>query len=97
MAESYSKTDPMPGPSTTMPRRVSVGDGVEDRTAEYQAEIEKLRSEMTKLAETVGSSVRKTVQPVARELEATVVRNPTLSVAIAAGAGLILGLMMARK
>ena len=97
MAESYSRTDPMTGASTTMPRRAGSGGAGEDRTSHYQAEIDRLRSDMSKLAETVGGSLRSTVQPVARELEAAVVRNPTASVAIAAGAGLILGLIMARK
>lgn len=97
MAESYSRNDPIAGSaSDDMHRKVRVGAG-EDRTAEYQAEIERLRSDMTKLAETVGGSVKSTLQPMARELEAAVARNPTMSVAIAAGAGLLLGLMMSRR
>lgn len=98
MAESYSRNDPLTGSaSNTMHRKVRVGEAGEDRTADYQAEIEKLRTDITKLAESVGGSVRSTVQPMARELEAAVARNPTASVAIAAGAGLLLGLIMARR
>ncbi len=94
MAEPYSRNDPVTGSATRM-HQMRAGD--EERAADYQAEIEKLRSDMTKLAETVGNSVKNTVRPMARDLEATVARNPTVSVAIAAGVGLLLGLMMSRK
>jgi ElaB/YqjD/DUF883 family membrane-anchored ribosome-binding protein len=68
-----------------------------DEAPDYQAEIEKVKAEMTKLAETVAGSVQNTMKPVARELEATVTRNPTASVLIAAGIGLVLGIMMSRS
>lgn len=64
---------------------------------DYQAEIEKIRSEMAHLADAVTGTVKTTMKPVARELEATVSRNPTASVLIAAGIGLVLGVMMSRS
>lgn len=99
MAESYPSNDPTVGGASgnTMQRKVRVGESEHERAADYQAEIEKLRTEVTKLAESVGGTVKRTVQPMTRELEATVARNPTVSVAIAAGVGLLLGLMMSRK
>ncbi len=66
-------------------------------TPDYQAEIEKMRSEMSHLADAVAGTVKTTMKPVARELEATVSRNPTASVLIAAGIGLVLGVMMSRS
>ena len=46
MAESYSRNDPLTGSaSNTMHRKVRVGEAGEDRTADYQAEIEKLRTD----------------------------------------------------
>lgn len=66
-------------------------------TIDYQAEIEKVRAEMARLAETVGGSLQSTMNPVTRELEATVTRNPTSAVLIAAGVGLVLGVMMSRR
>ncbi len=97
MADTTHRTDPFSGGAThasTIERNL----GMEDRPAEdYQAEIETLRSELSKLADAVGGSVKDTVQPLARELEATVARNPTVSVAVAAGVGLLLGLIITRK
>ena len=96
MAESYSsRNDPISGSTATKMQQMRAG--AEERTTDYQAEIEKLRSDMTKLAESVGGTVKNAVQPMARDLEATVARNPTASVAIAAGVGLLLGLIMSRK
>lgn len=68
-----------------------------DEGPDYQAEIEKLRSDMTRLAQSIGGTVRDTMKPMTRDLEAAVVRNPTASVAIAAGVGLVLGFLMSRK
>ena len=94
MADPYSRNDPVTG--TTRVQKMQVNEE-DNRSADYQAEIEKLRADMGKLAESVSGSVKSTVQPMARELEATVARNPTVSVAIAAGVGLLLGVMMSRK
>lgn len=78
-------------------RSVRVSETMDERAAEYQAEIERLKADMAKLAQSVGGSVRDSVRPMARELEAAVVRHPTASVAIAAGLGLALGFLMTRK
>jgi len=64
---------------------------------DYQAEIEKVRAEMARLAESVGGSLQNTMKPIARELEASVTRNPTSAVLIAAGVGLVLGVLMPKK
>ncbi len=66
-------------------------------TIDYQAEIDKVRAEMARLAESVGGSLQSTMKPIARELEASVTRNPTSAVLIAAGVGLVLGVMMSRR
>ena len=73
------------------------GSRANDEAPDYQAEIDKVKTEMTKLAETVAGSVQSTMKPVQRELEATVSRNPTASVLVAAGIGLVLGVMMSRS
>jgi len=81
-------------------RRLDSGDTIRaeaQSAADYQIEIEKLREDMARLAQVVSGSVRDSVRPLARELEATVVRNPTASIAIAAGAGLLLGFLLSRK
>lgn len=83
--------------TSDMPEAVRVSEPVEDRTADYQAEIDKLKADMAKLAQAVSGSVRDTMKPMARELEATVARHPTASVALAAGLGLVLGFLMSRK
>ncbi|MCL4764846.1 MAG: DUF883 family protein [Hyphomicrobiaceae bacterium] len=98
MAEPYSRNDPATASSSAaVHRTVRVTETGDEHTTDYQAEIERLRSDMARLAESVGGSVRSTVRPMARELEATVARNPTTSIAIAAGVGLLLGLMMSRR
>lgn len=78
-------------------RSVRVSETMDGRAAEYQAEIERLKADMARLAQSVGGSVRDSVRPMARELEATVARHPTASVAVAAGLGLVLGFFMTRK
>lgn len=95
MADPFARTDPAATGSSATTVRVS-GQGHEHEI-DYQAELEKLRADMSKLAQTVSGSVRQKMQPVARELESAIARNPTASVAIAAGVGLLLGFMMSRR
>ncbi len=98
MADPFIRNDPAADPGTTSHRTVRIGEAQDDEHAQdYQAEIEKLRSDMTRLAQSVSGTVRERMKPVARDLEAAVVRNPTASVAIAAGVGLVLGFLMSRK
>ena len=92
MAEKWQESR---SPNAGTSGRASGENGAD--TIDYQAEIEKVRAEMARLAETVGGSLQNTMKPVARELEATVIRNPTSAVLIAAGVGLVLGVMMSRK
>jgi ElaB/YqjD/DUF883 family membrane-anchored ribosome-binding protein len=67
---------------------------------DYTVELEKLRKDLTRLAESVGGAVQgavqERVQPMAREFEATIARNPTTSVLVAAGVGLLLGMIVSR-
>ena len=95
MADPFIHKDPAATPGVSSHRTgESPGD---QHTSDYQAEIDKLRSDMTRLAQSIGGTVRDTMKPMTRDLEAAVVRNPTASVAIAAGVGLVLGLLMSRK
>ena len=96
MATSFIR-EPEGGVSGTEQRTVRVSAPIEDREAEYRAEIASLKADMARLAQTVSGTVRDSVKPMARELEAAVLRHPTASVAIAAGLGLVLGLLMTRK
>lgn len=98
MADPFTRErEPVTSSAGTTQRSVRVSGAMNDRAAEYQAEIEGLKADMAKLAQTVGGSVRDSMRPMAREIEATVVRHPTASVAIAAGLGLVLGFLMTRK
>jgi ElaB/YqjD/DUF883 family membrane-anchored ribosome-binding protein len=78
----------------------SSNEGQQQASPDYTAELEKLRKDLARLAESVGGAVyeaaQERVQPMAREFEATVARNPTTAVLIAAGIGLLLGMMMSR-
>lgn len=96
MAASFTR-EPEAGVSRATQRTVRVTEPSDDRAGEYRAEIESLKADMARLAQTVSGSVRDSMKPMARELEATVVRHPTASVAIAAGLGLVLGFLMTRK
>jgi ElaB/YqjD/DUF883 family membrane-anchored ribosome-binding protein len=87
--------------ATTSSASSQVGrEGEQPSSPDYAAELEKLRKDLARLAETVGGAVQGAVQdrvqPIAREFEATVARNPTTSVLIAAGVGLLLGMIMSR-
>lgn len=98
MADPFLREhEPTTRAAGAMPQSVRLSETVDERTAQYQAELEGLKADMAKLAQTVGGSVRDTMKPMAREIEATVVRHPTASVAIAAGLGLVLGFLMTRK
>ena len=96
MAEPYMR-EPVAPVSGTPGESVRVSESIEDRTAHYQAEIEHLKADVAKLAQTVSNSVRDTMKPMARELETVVARHPTASVTFAAGLGLLLGYLMSRK
>ena len=99
MANPYNPTDPtLTDPSSrTSHSTVRVSGSRDEDRIDYQQELDRLRSDLGKLAETVGGTVRNKVEPMTRELEAAVTRNPTASVAIAAGVGLLLGLIMSRR
>lgn len=95
MAEPYMREPVSPASGTFESVRAS--ERIDDRAADYQAEIEHLKADVAKLAQTVSNSVRDSMKPVARELETVVARHPTASVAFAAGLGLLLGFLMSRK
>ncbi|HEX7075973.1 MAG TPA: DUF883 C-terminal domain-containing protein [Hyphomicrobiaceae bacterium] len=98
MADPFTRNDPTAIPGASPQRTAEAGEslGVKD-TADYQAEIEKLRSDMTRLAQSIGGTISDSMKPITRDLEAAVARNPTVSVAIAAGVGLVLGFLMSRR
>ncbi len=98
MADPFTRNEPTVTPGASPQRSAEAGDSLGVKaTADYQAEIDKLRSDMTRLAQAIGGTVRDSMKPISRDLEAVVARNPTASVAVAAGVGLVLGFLMSRR
>ena len=93
MAETHAWKEPA---ETGMTGTTRGAEGSRATATDVRAEIAKMRSDVTRLAEAVGGTVQTTVKPMTRELEATVVRHPTMSVVVAAGVGLVLGMLMSR-
>lgn len=85
-----------PETSSVAPDRHTSMDDTSASGIDYEQELAKLRQELARLGDVVSGSLQNTVRPMARELEGIIVRNPTTSVAVAAGAGLLLGIMMKR-
>ncbi len=80
---------------TNLPGSSRSGSGM-GRPGDYNQEISAIRDELSKLSEAVGGTMKSAVAPMTRQLEAAVVRNPTTSLLIAAGIGLLFGLMRSR-
>ena len=59
-------------------------------------DLEQLKADVSRLADSLSGAVQSTVRPYTREFEAQVARNPTMAVMIAAGVGLVLGMLAAR-
>lgn len=82
-----SDTHPPSGP------RSSTGGS---QTSDYSAEVDQMRQELGRLSDKVAKSVRGAAGPLGQQFENTVAKNPTAAVLIAAGVGLIVGLMNRR-
>jgi ElaB/YqjD/DUF883 family membrane-anchored ribosome-binding protein len=97
MAETqkWKESDVQP-PSGSRSATGAAGRGA-DYSGDYNAEITHIRAELAKLSDAVGGSVKGVMAPMTRQLETAVARNPTTSVLIAAGVGLLLGLISLRR
>jgi ElaB/YqjD/DUF883 family membrane-anchored ribosome-binding protein len=63
---------------------------------DYTKDINEMRSELSKLSDSLAKSIQGAAGPLTQQLEQAVVKNPIPSVLIAAGIGLVLGAMRRR-
>jgi uncharacterized protein YjbJ (UPF0337 family) len=61
-----------------------------------EGEVRKSVGDLKEMGSRVASSVQETMRPLTKELENRIARNPTGSVLVAAGLGLLLGVLLGR-
>jgi uncharacterized protein YjbJ (UPF0337 family) len=83
--------------------KAGIGGFTGDRGLEAEGHANRMEGELRKglgdlkdMGSKVAGSVQESMRPMTRELEARISRNPTGSVLIAAGAGLLLGMLLGR-